>query len=277
MIFCLSSLFPNRRSIEFEFDRQRDGCKICFVLWLTFIEYKTDLFLFRQIIRGGGVVVGRVDEEGRLSGNKVILLLIQKKIGKSLAHYKFLQIAYVYPDFKTALLGTFQEGQLVSAQEAELTGSLLDYGCIQVPIFSDPKGGSYTREISTFDFVTSAPMLRDPYESRTVEVRQSRWKTKDLRSVLILDLQGSRCWRRPFLPVCSFTKHSPCILQWDQVEGWRGRSKQVRLKNFTTYPLGMNLVDSHSPGWPGMRTVTRSLTQAEFQMGRLTSRSRCKQ
>ena len=79
MIFCLSSLFPNRRSIEFEFDRQRDGCKICFVLWLTFIEYKTDLFLFRQIIRGGGVVVGRVDEEGRLSGNKVILLLIQKK------------------------------------------------------------------------------------------------------------------------------------------------------------------------------------------------------
>jgi len=106
-----------------------------------------------KIIRGGGVVVGRVDEEGRLSGNK---------------------IAYVYPDFKTALVGTFQEGELVSAQEAELTGSLMDYGCIQVPIFSDPKGGSYTREISTFDFVTSTPMLRDPYESRMVEVRQSR-------------------------------------------------------------------------------------------------------
>jgi len=105
------------------------------------------------IIRGGGVVVGRVDEEGRLSGNK---------------------IAYVYPDFKTALVGTFKEGELVSAQEAELTGSLMDYGCIQVPIFSEPKGGSFTREISTFDFVTSTPMLRDPYESRTVEVRPSR-------------------------------------------------------------------------------------------------------
>ena len=88
--------------------------------------------------------------------------------------HKSLQIAYVYPDFKTALVGTFQEGQLVSAQEAELTGSLMDYGCIQVPIFSDPKGGSYTREISTFDFVTSTPMLRDPYESRMVDVRQSR-------------------------------------------------------------------------------------------------------
>ena len=88
--------------------------------------------------------------------------------------HKSLQIAYVYPDFKTALVGTFQESQLVSAQEAELTGSLMDYGCIQVPIFSDPKGGSYTREISTFDFVTSTPMLRDPYESRMVDVRQSR-------------------------------------------------------------------------------------------------------
>merc|ERR1711971_1542764 len=72
-----------------------------------------------KIIRGGGVVVGRVDEEGRLSGNK---------------------IAYVYPDFKTALVGTFKEGELVSAQEAEVTGSLMDYQCIQVPIFSDPKG-----------------------------------------------------------------------------------------------------------------------------------------
>ena len=84
------------------------------------------------------------------------------------------QIAYVYPDFKTALLGTFKEGELVSAQEAELTGSLMDYGCIQVPIFSDPKGGSFTRELSTFDFVTNTPMLRDPYETRMVEVHQSR-------------------------------------------------------------------------------------------------------
>ena len=48
----------------------------------------------------------------------------------------FLQIAYVYPDFKTALVGTFKEGELVSAQEAEVTGSLMDYQCIQVPIFS---------------------------------------------------------------------------------------------------------------------------------------------
>jgi len=106
-----------------------------------------------KIIRGGGVVVGRVDEDGRLSGNK---------------------IAYIYPDFKTALLGTFKDGELVSAQEAEVTGTMMDYSCIQVPILSEPKGGTFTREISSSDFMTTTPLLRDPYESRTVEVRQSR-------------------------------------------------------------------------------------------------------
>ena len=69
-----------------------------------------------QIIRGGGCVVGRVDEEGHLSGSK---------------------LAYIYPDFKTALFGTFKDGLLVSAQEVEVTGSQVDYRCIQVPPTAD--------------------------------------------------------------------------------------------------------------------------------------------
>jgi len=97
--------------------------------------------------------VGRVDEEGHLSGSK---------------------LAYIYPDFKTALFGTFKDGELVSAQEAEVTGSTVDYGCIQVPVFSEPSGESYIREVSGFDFVTNSPMLRDPYEKRTVKVELSR-------------------------------------------------------------------------------------------------------
>lgn len=106
-----------------------------------------------KIIRGGGCVVGRVDEEGILSGTK---------------------IAYIYPDFKTALLGTFKDGVMVAAQEATVTSSITDYGCIQVPCFSEPAGQPFEREISTFDSVTRAPVLRDPYESSTVEVHQSR-------------------------------------------------------------------------------------------------------
>jgi len=111
-----------------------------------------------KIIRGGGCVVGRVDEDGRLTGTKV---------------------AYIYPDFKTALVGTFREGVMVSTQESTLTGYTTDYGCIKVPTFSDPTGPMFSREISTFDFVTNFPLLRDPYETRMVQVKQSRVEGAD--------------------------------------------------------------------------------------------------
>ena len=49
---------------------------------------------------GGGAVAGHADPEGRLSGD---------------------DIAYVYPDYRTALVGTFADGVLVSAQAATVT------------------------------------------------------------------------------------------------------------------------------------------------------------
>ena len=40
-----------------------------------------------KVIRGGGAVVGRVDEKGELSG---------------------IRVAYIYPDFQTALVGSYK-------------------------------------------------------------------------------------------------------------------------------------------------------------------------
>ena len=68
-------------------------------------------------------MVGRVDEEGSLSGAKVAMLGTQGSPP---------QIAYIYPDFKTALYGTFKDGVLVSAQASTVIGSMTDYGCIKV-------------------------------------------------------------------------------------------------------------------------------------------------
>ena len=48
-----------------------------------------------KIIKGGGCVVGRVDETGALTG---------------------IRVAYLYPDYKTALVGTFSDGILEYAQ-----------------------------------------------------------------------------------------------------------------------------------------------------------------
>ena len=71
-----------------------------------------------KIIRGGGSVVGRVNKEGDLTGHRV---------------------AYMYPDFKTALVGSFVNGVMDYAQEAELKDVIEDNG-IKVPIFTEPKG-----------------------------------------------------------------------------------------------------------------------------------------
>ena len=49
------------------------------------------------------------------------------------------RIAYLYPDFKTALVGSFVDGVMECAQEAELKTTINDDG-IKVPIFTEPKG-----------------------------------------------------------------------------------------------------------------------------------------
>ncbi len=105
-----------------------------------------------KVIKGGGCVVGRVDEDGELTG---------------------IRVAYLYPDFRTALVGNFTDGVMERAQAARLKTVIDDRG-IKVPIFSEPEGPAFKREISTYDRVTSEPMLRDPYENAMVEVKSSK-------------------------------------------------------------------------------------------------------
>ena len=105
------------------------------------------------LMPGGGCVVGPVNEEGALTGDN---------------------IAYIYPDFHTAFLGQFTEGQLVRAVRATVTGVRDQYSCIKVPQFTThDEEVLYHREVSTCHFITTSPMLRDPYEVSMVEVRQS--------------------------------------------------------------------------------------------------------
>lgn len=60
-----------------------------------------------RIIRYGGCVVGRVDSEGQLTG---------------------VRLAYLYPDFRTALVGTFNEGYMEFGQVACLKAVVDDRG-----------------------------------------------------------------------------------------------------------------------------------------------------
>lgn len=105
-----------------------------------------------KIIRGGGVVVGRVTAKGSLTG---------------------MRIAYIYPDFKTAFVGSFEDSFLESVQAAHLKTVVDDRG-MKIPIFTEPTGPPYKREISDYDHVTQEPLLPDPYESVMVKVLSSQ-------------------------------------------------------------------------------------------------------
>ena len=54
-------------------------------------------------------------------------------------------IAYIYPDYKTALRGRFEAGVLVEAQESEVTGVQEDEAGIMVPVFSKCVGETHFR------------------------------------------------------------------------------------------------------------------------------------
>ena len=91
-----------------------------------------------KIIRGGGCVVGRVDKDGCLTG---------------------MRITYIYPDYITALVGSFKDGVMERAQEAALTGMVEDDAGIKIPIFSKPHGHFYIRQIGTFDHICSGNFI----------------------------------------------------------------------------------------------------------------------
>ena len=97
-------------------------------------------------------MVGRVNHKGSLTG---------------------MRIAYLYPDFKTAFIGSFEDGYLEAVQAVQLKSTIVDRG-VKIPLFTEPKGPMYKREVSGFDHVTNEPLLPDPYESTTVCIKQSK-------------------------------------------------------------------------------------------------------
>ncbi|XP_053559661.1 histone-lysine N-methyltransferase SETD7 [Bombina bombina] len=90
----------------------------------------------------GGSLVGAVNEDGEMTGDK---------------------IAYVYPDGRTALYGTFVDGEMIE-------GKLATVAYIEGKPYFDvvPGGAVYTFDKSTPSCISTNPLLPDPYESEKV-------------------------------------------------------------------------------------------------------------
>ena len=103
---------------------------------------------------GGGWLVGRVDNAGAFTGT---------------------DIAFLYPDLSTALVGEWRDGQLVAGCSARLT-ALQEVHGVLVPSFTISDSSSdnlYERWISTDLRMLCPPHRQDPYESTLVRVAKS--------------------------------------------------------------------------------------------------------
>ncbi|XP_029368990.1 histone-lysine N-methyltransferase SETD7 [Echeneis naucrates] len=98
----------------------------------------------------GGCVFGEVNEDGELTGDYV---------------------AYIYPDGRTALCGTFVDGELIKARLATLT-SESGRPCFKVTHNSPV----YLYDKSTSTCIATQALLPDPYENQRVFVADSAIK-----------------------------------------------------------------------------------------------------
>jgi len=100
---------------------------------------------------GGGYLTGIVDETGNMTGDN---------------------IAFIYPDLQTALVGTFKAGVMVEAAAATITDVQIKDD-IPVPSFRRHSTQLVGYSKSTKTSVGDQPLVEDPYEIRTCQVRTS--------------------------------------------------------------------------------------------------------
>jgi len=105
---------------------------------------------------GGGIVLGIADSLEQLTGQDV---------------------AYIYPDFKTALVGDFESGTMKCAGKTSLKSYQKDWKTgIPKITFGELRTSKclYNIDESTKWKISSNPLLRDPYEDEMVYVGRSK-------------------------------------------------------------------------------------------------------
>ena len=119
--------------------------------WFSSGRLKGLVWLF---LVGGGCLVGEVGVMGTMIGD---------------------DIAFLYPDRRTALLGTFAKGKMLVAQTAFVQMATVRDEICQLK-FTQPRGPFYSYDQSNRELISKEPLLRDPYEAQYCYVKNSRLK-----------------------------------------------------------------------------------------------------
>ena len=100
-------------------------------------------------------MVGEVDRAGELTGDK---------------------IAFIYPDFRTAIRGQYELGVLVTGHLCQVLSSAQTEAGVIIPVFGDTIDPdlAYHHDPASHVTISKWPLVRDPWEDSMVEVRQSK-------------------------------------------------------------------------------------------------------
>ncbi|XP_059084451.1 uncharacterized protein LOC131881575 [Tigriopus californicus] len=101
---------------------------------------------------GGGFLYGYLDTHGKFTGD---------------------QMAFVYPDYETALVGRFEDKVMKAGQEATITGTTCDPNEMLVLQFSEPSGPVLFYSPPTNISFGEGPQAIDPFEAKWAEIRRS--------------------------------------------------------------------------------------------------------
>ena len=101
-----------------------------------------------------GFLYGQLNKKGKLTGDN---------------------IAYIYPDYLTALVGKFEDQKMKSARESTITQIICKDGIIQAS-FKKPQDDSveFFYDPSNSKYMGAMPLVRDPYEKKNIELHESR-------------------------------------------------------------------------------------------------------
>jgi len=101
-----------------------------------------------QAVLGSAWLVGHLDTAGQMTGS---------------------DLAFLYPDLRTALVGRFRNGELLSAFHSKVI-SVTEKSGVLVLSFEKVSANEFRPWISSRDDISCPPHLRDPYEDQQVEV-----------------------------------------------------------------------------------------------------------
>lgn len=89
---------------------------------------------------GGGYLVGEVDGRGELTGP---------------------DLAFIYPDFRTAVRGEYRAGGLVRGRLVSVVSSCQGAGGVATPVYSEPGSDQeYSHDPASHHTISQWPLLR---------------------------------------------------------------------------------------------------------------------